>query len=287
MGFVLGELSPTEQSMVRELQLEILRVLRNASDLVKKGECKATCKRWFGDDTDTWTKDLGRKLNQLASILNAKDISLHPAAFSTQSARNERSTSENAAAFAPRGGWGEYTGMTRAQGQGFEIRLNSAWNVLPKYSPRGTSVQSKFETLVHELTHIILNTDDVPPPYGDTNCLEKARTTPDRAKQNAENWGFFVEDMRVPTLNPVVPAVAAVSYTEWMEKTKRNALHYRSNELSKLDKALKATSDQDTSAHRSALKLAFYAWFNLHHQEHAKRNVDGVVDRLKSWVDSF
>ena len=64
--------------------------------------------------------------------------------------------------------------------------------------------QDKFETLVHELSHVILGTEDVPLQNGATayqadNARALARQTRGKvdrrsAYNNAENWGFFVEE---------------------------------------------------------------------------------------------
>jgi len=85
--------------------------------------------------------------------------------------------------------------MTKAQGQGFDIRLDVAWNRSPLFRPRGAPGGSKFHTVVHELTHLVLNTDDVEPPYGVQNCLLKAGT-PMNAKRNADNWAFFIDEFK-------------------------------------------------------------------------------------------
>jgi hypothetical protein len=63
------------------------------------------------------------------------------------------------------------------------------------------SAQDKFETLVHELSHLILQTDDEKlangkTAYGAQRALKLVQEDPARAQNNAENWGFFVEEFR-------------------------------------------------------------------------------------------
>jgi hypothetical protein len=273
-----GLLGPQDQLILRELEKEIIQVLRKASELVKAGECKQTSLTWFGDKSDDWMKTLGTKLNKLASIINTKEILV------TQPKLSERDLSENAAAYTPKDGWKPYTQMTEAQGQEFKIHLNSAWNQMPKFSERNKHVQSKFETLVHELTHLILNTEDIEPPYGDINCINKAKNSPRDAQNNAENWGFFVESMRFPLLNP---KIASVNSKEWLDKTYRSNLHFRSGDLVNVDKALVAFEKDNNSVTRQNLKTTFNTWSGRNPSERMTRNVDKIIDRLKEYVDSL
>jgi hypothetical protein len=286
MGFIfsmkgrtdVGLLGPADQLILREFEKEIIQVLRKSAELVKKGECRQTVLTWFGDKSDPWMKTLGTKLDKMASIVNTKEIVV------VQPELKKRDLGENAAAYQPKGGWKTHTGMTEAQGQDFKIHLNSAWNEMPKYSERTKHVQSKFETIVHELTHLILNTDDVEPPYGETNCINKAKNSPSNAQNNAENWGFFVETMRFPVLNPKVPPVNS---KEWLDRTHRSSLHFRSGDLVNVDKALAAFEKENTPGTRQALKTAFNNWFTKNPSERMTRNVDRVIDRLKAYVESL
>jgi hypothetical protein len=286
MGFIfsmkgrtdVGLLGPADQQILRELEKEIIQVLRKAAELVKAGECRQTSLTWFGDKRDAWMKTLGTKLDKMASIVNTKEIVV------VQPVLKKRDLHENAAAYQPKSGWKTHTDMTEAQGQDFKIHLNSASNEMPKYSERNQHVQSKFETIVHELTHLILNTDDVEPPYGETNCINKARNSPSDAQKNAENWGFFVETMRFPVLNP---KVSPVTSKEWIDKTYRSSLHFRSGDLINVDKALAAFEKEKNSVTRQNLTTTFNAWFSKNPNERVARNVDRVIDRLKAYVESL
>lgn len=66
--------------------------------------------------------------------------------------------------------------------------------------PPGTPADSQFCTLVHELTQLILGTEDVEKGgitmYGVDNARQLASTSPYDAKDNADNWGYFVEEFR-------------------------------------------------------------------------------------------
>ena len=189
MGFVAVGLGPGDQQNIRTLEPEIIRTLREASNKVRRGQGGAESQKWFGDQSQAWMSSLGRDLDKLASILNTKRIEVHGVNW------KERSKNTTAAAWQPAQGWDRYTDMTKAQGQGFKIELDTAWNPRPLFRPGNTPGVSKFHTMVHELTHLVLGTDDVAPAYGVVNCLNKA-STPARAKKNADNWAFFVDDFR-------------------------------------------------------------------------------------------
>jgi hypothetical protein len=63
---------------------------------------------------------------------------------------------------------------------------------------------SAFQTISHELSHLLMGTKDHPwnPPnakpkcYGETKCLALATGNDARAQSNADNWGYFIEDLR-------------------------------------------------------------------------------------------
>jgi len=189
MGLVAVGLGPADQGALRRLEPEIIRTLRGASLKIGRGGGRTESQRWFGDQSQPWMASLGRDLNKLASILNTKRIEVHGTNWQGRDSRVV------AAARRPAQGWDKYTGMTKAQGQGFDIRLDVAWNRSPLFRPRGAPGGSKFHTVVHELTHLVLNTDDVEPPYGVQNCLLKAGT-PMNAKRNADNWAFFIDEFK-------------------------------------------------------------------------------------------
>lgn len=52
---------------------------------------------------------------------------------------------------------------------------------------------SKFGTLVHEMTHAVVGTKDL--AYGVDNCLYLAKTNPSQAVMNADNYEYFVETL--------------------------------------------------------------------------------------------
>lgn len=282
MGLVPKNLSSTDQTTLKKLETEIIRTLRKASTNIKAGGCKALSQTWFGDNTRTWMTSLGRDLNTLASMLNVKTITVDGLNY------RQRDPEFYGWAHPPTGGWQKHTSMTDAQGQNFRISLDSAWDALPDYR-RGTAPGfSKFHGIVHELTHLILSTDDIKPnPYGPTNCTTKANTNPQTAKDNADNWAFFVDDIR--PLAAVVRASSASGalppYTDWMTKTKLGSFSPRNRQLGRVDDALKAIGRGYNRTRLTTLKQAFDTWYNANRNDRRRRNKNGIVENLRLYLN--
>ena len=86
----------------------------------------------------------------------------------------------------------------------FEIGFTSDYDKAPEKE----SDDSKLQTLVHELSHVYGNTDDVKKAYGVKKCLNFAKTQPDDAVKNADSYGYFYCDVavlqgRIPLPDPL------------------------------------------------------------------------------------
>lgn len=191
MGLTATGLGPADQAIVRTMGPEIVRILRSASANIREGNDRSQL--WFGDSSALWISQLRTKLDRMASVINLKSIDIHGSAL-------DRRNGAFAAAQRPASGWRDNTAnvggagfITRSQGQGFHIRLDLKWNTAPSYRV-GSSKDSKFQTLVHELSHLILDTEDE--EYGSIECLTLASTDSARAKRNADSWAYFVEEFR-------------------------------------------------------------------------------------------
>jgi len=197
MGFAVSG-GPGLQSKIKNFEPEILTALSAAASQVGKGQAGTECQRWFGDTSGPFTAKLAKALRQFRSIINTQTIQVR---FATLA---DRERSENAAAYRPTGGWDEYVNMTKAQGQNLQMHINEAFSRLPIYcnpDPASTNGQSQFETVVHELSHLVLNTDDIvhggDTAYGAEAARQLATDDAENAKKNAENWGLFVEEFRI------------------------------------------------------------------------------------------
>ncbi|MGB3544829.1 M35 family metallo-endopeptidase [Rubrivirga sp.] len=192
MGFNNAGLGPSDQMIVQSLQPVIISTLRKASTSIRNGGGIGESRKWFGDQSGPWMAKLAQQLGTLASLINVKPIDVAFQDF------QGRCSDEYASAMRPAGGWNDFTGdaspMTTGQAQNFRIFLNHNWNSAPLYRPFKRPADSKFQTLVHECTHLFINTDD--DAYGVPDCEVTAAVNPNMAKKTADNWGYFVEEFR-------------------------------------------------------------------------------------------
>ena len=106
---------------------------------------------------------------------------------------------------------GDFQG--RMMGHDRSLELGTQWFPLPEYSfggPIAWRGGDKFGCLVHELSHNALDTRDIrinrkpkedggsdrpeEMVYGGIKCRNLARGRPALAFENADNWGFFIEE---------------------------------------------------------------------------------------------
>lgn len=194
MGFVVVG-GPGMQDEIKKLQPKIMAAIEKAADEVGAGRANVECLRWFGDTTPDFKKDLAKKLRSFRSVVNLKQVRIHFASI------HERERNENAAAYAPTSGWRDNSSIQQAQNEQFEMHINESFSHLPLYcapSPSTTNGQSRFETLIHELSHLFLNTEDETvqgaTAYGGAAARLLATSDSAHAKTNAENWGLFIEE---------------------------------------------------------------------------------------------
>jgi hypothetical protein len=183
MGLIAEALGPMDQRAVLRLGPEIVTTLRKAAAAIRRGEGRTESTTWFGDSSVNWMNRLATNLSRIASVINCEAIRVHGSTIRQK--RGDISTTTGrpntwAAAQRPRGGWGTYTSVAGARGQGMNVRLSIKWNRSPLYRTPANR-DSKFQVLVHELSHLLLNTDDG--QSGD-------------ARREADNWGYFVEEFR-------------------------------------------------------------------------------------------
>lgn len=58
-----------------------------------------------------------------------------------------------------------------------------------------TKFNSTMGTIIHELTHIVGNTEDH--EYGEDDCVILAQNEPDKAIDNADNYEFYCESFKI------------------------------------------------------------------------------------------
>jgi len=183
--------------------LVIVSAINNAASRIKGNQANAALQRWFGDSSPAWKQAALQNLEKLRRIINLQEISVGVSRLS------DRSRAENANAL-PGSATSIVPGTNTVDPLPL-VQLNSAFLKLPRYLPRtGGTVdtgvfdaakcnnQSMFETVVHELTHVILSTNDEnllngDTAYGTNRALQLVGENAALAKTNAENWGCFIE----------------------------------------------------------------------------------------------
>jgi Lysine-specific metallo-endopeptidase len=179
----------------------IMDALSTAADRVRGGQADAACLRWFGDNSQIFKNELVRKITRFRSVINVSDVTV---GFERLASR-DRTTNAGAFPAAIGNAMNLGTALAHVPGGREVVELDEAFVSLPHYLPTlpGGTVddtgynQSRFETLVHELSHAIIGTiDDLwhgKDAYGAKRSSRLAAHNPAAAKNNAENWGVFIE----------------------------------------------------------------------------------------------
>ncbi|WP_193164422.1 hypothetical protein [Microbulbifer hainanensis] len=218
MGFVIQD--SYTKGLIGTLQEEVLSALSEAANRVRSRQADAAVTRWFGDTSDATRNHIQRSLSRMRTILNCEQIQLGFTSLKKVTAGGATSLvrgGSNAAAQRSTSGLRPLNStLPSYAGAGFHqsnMWLDEGFNRLPKYLPlAGGAIdssgwnQSKFNTIVHELSHLLLGTVDCVDGAGNTQYgAQRAEALalhgityahynpPFAALHNAENWGIFVE----------------------------------------------------------------------------------------------
>jgi len=218
---------PSDCNILRRLEPDIIGILKLASSSLSHNinpniyhAANHYNKVWFGDNDPEWITLLKFKLNRMAAILEHHPIYVHRVPLQAR-------PPGYAIAISPTHGWQDYTAdnngldfIARSRNQNFEILLGELWPAAPMYrlcdrhsvplqiEPQMPNDQlrssyhncthnhdSKFQILVHELSHLMHDTEDN--EYGYDKTMNLAESDSNSAKVNADNWGYFLEEFRV------------------------------------------------------------------------------------------
>lgn len=80
-------------------------------------------------------------------------------------------------------------------------RNNVIYTCTDWYKAPAVGFNSKMGTVVHEMTHILKDTEDY--EYGRTACRNLAQTNPNKAVNNADNYAYFSECLKIATFELV------------------------------------------------------------------------------------
>jgi hypothetical protein len=222
MGLVAN--NPATQVQIRPSVDKLMGALATCVERVQSGQADAAIVRWFGADAVAQKKQIAATIGRFKSNINLKRITVgfevlaaNPNYAKTRDAQGKvtiiepkfiRSQGMNAAAYAATDAnvsmsLGDL--LSHAPAGDAPVELGEGFRSLPLLLPlTGGQVdasdynQSQFETLVHELSHLLLGTTDVKfddgtTAYGAEAAAELATFGSTHAFRNAENWGIFVE----------------------------------------------------------------------------------------------
>ncbi len=188
--------------------LPIYDSLKECAERIKQGKANAAILRWFGTNDNEKIKDILAKSQKMRSYFNLLSIDI---GFRSLAQRNKN---ENAAAIAgiantldPNSDNSLVSIATAAaREQLFPVMINERFAKLKKFLPKladetvstADPGQSQLNTILHELSHLIIATDDEKLEtgaiaYSASNARLLAIENTTKALNNAENWGIFIE----------------------------------------------------------------------------------------------
>jgi len=199
-------LLPSElQKQMKGFAEEIPKAIQKARDTVSGGGAGGKVTLWFGASDKAAQIAIRDKLAKLRSYMMNQRIRCQLG--------NSRPANENALAEHVTGGLvggGGFSSLQRVEANLFGDSSVGVLNLSPNYGNLKTYAtgpvstfdgQDQFQTVIHELTHIVLGTGDEKLNNGNTAytgllARQLATEDPDKAKNNAENWGLFIEEYR-------------------------------------------------------------------------------------------
>lgn len=201
MPLMTGSLPPNLVTAVKGHEKEMLKTLQNCRDALAGNGAGANTilQRWFGDSSAAFRKDMKEKVAKMRSVLNARDIECKTDILGGSATNNAESYSYTSGLFE------KGDTLNRMTDADTHIKIGPNFPLLPKTAsgvPSGWTGQDQLETMLHELSHFVIGTADEKLDDGSTTAYGGAAArllvtqSVDRAKNNAENWGFFIEEFR-------------------------------------------------------------------------------------------
>ncbi len=195
MSIVYEGVSPGDQTTVSVVWAEMLRTLAQPANMDAKID------RWFGTACPAaFRADMPRVLRKFRSSMNLCSVTVCCCTL------DDRDINTFGAAYHNNGmgGFAPITSFDPGLQPSLRLELDSRWNIGVSLYKTSTNLDSAFQTVAHELSHLLLATRDHPwnPPgaepkcYGVGKCTALATNNDARALTNADNWGYFIEDLR-------------------------------------------------------------------------------------------
>jgi hypothetical protein len=152
--------------------------------------CRAV-ERWFGDVSPGWVTLLRMKCLTISSLVNQSRIVLDLIPPSSDNAHRCGGQHATWSRFSKAGA---SLGLPSSGQRECSITLEWDYRHVPMYPSKGDYGVSMFTMLIHECTHLFLpESRDI--CYGPQACQALAKTSPELAKANSDNWAYFSQDM--------------------------------------------------------------------------------------------
>lgn len=202
MPLMIGTLPTQLAGPVKNYEKQILEALLKCRDALAGGTAGTACRRWFGDDSAPFQKTMKENIAKMRSVLNSQSIECKTDSVVLRGTV-VKNPNENAEALHFTGGiYGGGARVDKMTSSQTYIKIGPNFKNLPATAagiPGSWTGQDQFETIVHELSHFVhgtldANLDDGTTAYEGQNARLLVTQSAARAKTNAENWGFFVEE---------------------------------------------------------------------------------------------
>jgi hypothetical protein len=194
MTIKFESLAPLDQQTVTTVWAELMRTLDKPANL------QQNINTWFGTACPAQFRTaLPRVLRRFRSCMNLCVITLCCCDLDDRDIDTFGAAYHNTA-----GGFLPIINFDPSTQPKLRLELDSKWNTGIDLYKTPTDRDSAFQTIAHELSHLLMATKDEPwqPPqakpkcYGEQKCLSLATGNDVRALTNADNWGYFMEDCR-------------------------------------------------------------------------------------------
>lgn len=202
MPFMKGSLPNDLFFAVYGLQQSALDAMSGCRDKLagNGGAAGAALTRWFGDNSPAFARQMKEKVAKMRGVLNSQQIELTTSMQGGDVTENASATHFTGGIFG--GGSGAVVGRMTSSLTSMNISPN--FKNLPQTAAGVAAAwvgQDKLETILHELSHYVWGTadellDNGTTAYEGQNARLLATQSSARAKNNAENWGFFIEELK-------------------------------------------------------------------------------------------
>ncbi len=191
MTITFEGLSVQDQETVTTIWTEMMRTLGDPSNLNQR------ITTWFGAGCPAqFRTGMPRVLRKLKSCMNLCNVTLMCCPLEDRDVNTYGAAYHNID-----GGFAEIVNFNPATQPELNLEIDSKWNIGIEMYKTPVNRDSAFQTIAHELSHLLLATKDEPADgggkcYGEAICRNLATNNDARARTNADNWGYFIEDLR-------------------------------------------------------------------------------------------